>query len=594
MKLGGLLGPTNRPGPQRNLRALAITAVFSVLAVGIVAYANKNCTVLVVWSSQEKFQLLHDIARRYNNAAPAVDRKCVTVTVVQKASGDAELALARDLDGETASRPDVWWPAAITWVLLLREHRTEQNLPDIVPLVTYHLIQSPLVIAMPEQMADVLKRSGEPVGWRSVLNFAQDPQGWARYGKSWGRFRLGKTNPMISTSGLHALIGTYHAAVGTPDPLTAEQIRRPEVQNFVRGVESSVVHYGESVSTFMNNLWDADDSGDALSYVSAVAVEEKQVYEYNRGNPSSLPCDQVCEKLAPKQKLVALYPIEGTLVADHPYVVLSWADAEHQQAALNFWRHLELDAVQSRFLKEGFRDQNGQAGLVLDSQHFDRSQPAKTVRLPDPPVLAAIQASWSDLRKRANVLIAIDVGRSMADVASEQRVTKLELAKRAALDALRRLQDDEEVGLWTFSTTPAGARPYREVMPLTQLSQGRSELARRISGLEPENGPRQLYATVLAGVEHVRSRLAPDRINALVVLSDGIDEGTQLNFFDLLSKLRNQPNDERVRVFTIAYSGDPLSASALRQIAEASPGAAYDAADPAKILKVLSDVISNF
>jgi hypothetical protein len=131
-------------------------------------------------------------------------------------------------------------------------------------------------------------------------------------------------------------------------------------------------------------------------------------------------------------------------------------------------------------------------------------------------------------------------------------------------------------------------------MPLTPLGQGRSELVRLIGGLEPESGARQLFATVLAGVEHVRSHLAKDSVNAVVVLSGGIDEGTEVGFFDLLSKLRNQPNDERVRVFTIAYSGDSRSASTLRQIAEASPGATYDAADPAKILKVLRDVISNF
>jgi Ca-activated chloride channel homolog len=593
VKLGGLLDPTARPSPRRNLSALAVTAVFSVLTVGIVGYANKDCTVLTVWSSQEKSDLLQDIAKKYNDAAPPVDRKCVTVSVVQKASGDAELAL-RDLDDDAASRPDVWWPAASSWVLLLKEHRAVQKRPEIVPAVTPSLIQSPLVIAMPQQMAETLRRSGEGVGWNSVLKFAQDQLGWDRYGKPWGRFRLGKTNPMISTSGLHALIGTYNAAVGTPNPLTADEIRRPEVQRFVRGVEFSVVHYAQSVATFMENLWNADDSGDALGYVSAVAVEEKQVYDYNRGNPSSLSCEPVCPRLAPKEKLVALSPIEGTLVANHPYVVLTWADAEHQQAAVNFERHLESDAVQSRFLREGFRDHNGQPGPVLDAEHFDRLRPTITVQLPERSVLAAIQASWSDLRKRANVLIAIDVGRSMAEVVSDQHVTKFELAKRAALEALKLLQDDEQVGLWTFSTTATVATSHREVMPLTPLGQGRSELVRLIGGLEPESGARQLFATVLAGVEHVRSHLAKDSVNAVVVLSGGIDEGTDVGFFDLLSKLRNQPNDERVRVFTIAYSGDSRSASTLRQIAEASPGATYDAADPAKILKVLRDVISNF
>jgi Ca-activated chloride channel family protein len=591
VKLGGVLGHTDHPGPQRNLRALAITAAFSFVAVSVIGYVNSECISLVVWSSNEKSQLLQDIAEKYNDGNPAVDRRCVRVKVSMVASGDGEQALTRDWPTGNPTRPDVWWPAATTWVLLLKEHRQERRLSDIVPAVSQKLIQSPLVIAMPEQMADTLKRSGEVVGWSSILKFAQDPQGWSRYNKPWGRFRLGKTNPMISTSGLHALIGTYSAAAATTDPLTPSEVRRSDVRAFVHGVESSVVHYGESVATFLDNFWNADDLGDALGYVSAVAVEEKHVFDYNRGNPRSLLCDPVCPKLAPREKLVALYPSEGTLIADHPYVILNWVDSVHRQAALDFQRHLETDAIQGRFQKEGFRDQNLSAGTVLQAPYFDRLQPRTRLLPPSPSLLAEIQASWSDLRKRAHVLIAIDVGRSMTTLAPDQQVTKLELAKRAASDAVSLLEPDDEVGLWVFSTN--GDRPYREIVPMSPLGTGKSELARRIETLESEAGMRQLFATVLAGVDYVRSRLVPDRINALVVLGDGIDEGTRVNFFDLQGSLRRQPNDERVRVFTISYS--TAASGQLRQLAEASPGAFYDASDPAKtITKLMRDVISNF
>ena len=590
MTLARLLGPTDRPGPRTNRRALAITAAFAFVAVSLIGYGNSGCVSLVVWSSNEKSQLLQDIAEKYNDTGPTVDRRCVRVQVSTVASGDGEAALTRDWSPGDATRPDVWWPAATTWVLLLKEHRAERRLSDIIPAVYQKLIQSPLVIAMPEHMADAVKSSGEVVGWTWLLKFAQDPQGWSRYEKPWGHFRLGKTNPMISTSGLHALIGTYNAAAGTTGQLTPEDVRRDDVRAFVRGVERSVVHYGESVARFLDNLWNADDSGDALGYVSAVAVEEKHVFDYNRGNPESLLCDPLCPQVAPQEKLVAFYPSEGTLIADHPYVILNWVDSVHRQAAADFQRHLESDAIQ-RFQEEGFRDQNLSAGPGLSTKYFDRQPPRTRLLLPDPPLLAEIQASWSSLRKRAHVLIAIDVGRSMTTLAQEQSVTKLELAKRAASDAVGRLEPDDEVGLWTFSTN--GDKPYREVLPIGPLGTGKSELARRIETLEAEDGTRQLFATVLAGFDHVRSRLAPDRINAVVVLGNGVDEGTQVNFYDLQSTLRRQPNDQRVRVFTLSYSA--ASSSQLRQLSEASPGAFYNAADPTKtIAKLMRDVISNF
>src|SRR5207249_873356 len=308
---------------------------FSFVAVSLIGYVNSGCVSLVVWSSNEKADLLVEIADNYNAGGPMVDRRCVRVEVVKKASGDAELALTRP-ENEIPQRPDVWWPAAKTWVLLLQHHRAK--LPSIVPAVYASLIQSPLVIAMPQQAAQALKDKGEVAGWGSILKLAQDPEGWARYDKQWGRFRLGKTNPAISTSGLHALIGTYNAAAATTEPLTANDIRRNDVRAFVRGVELSVVHYGESVATYLENLWNADSLGDALGYVSAVAVEEKHVFDYNRGNPKSLLCDPVCPRLAPNEKLVALYPSEGSLIADHPYVVLNWVEPSHREAALDFQR----------------------------------------------------------------------------------------------------------------------------------------------------------------------------------------------------------------------------------------------------------------
>ena len=562
------------------------------MAVSLIGYVNSGCVSLVVWSSNEKADLLVEIADEYNAGGPMVDRRCVRVEVVKKASGDAELALTRP-ENEIPQRPDVWWPAAKTWVLLLQHHRAK--LPSIVPAVYASLIQSPLVIAMPQQAAQALKDKGEVAGWGSILKLAQDPEGWARYGKPWGRFRLGKTNPTISTSGLHALIGTYNAATHKTDPLTVEDIRRNDAQSFVKGVESSVVHYGHTVETFLTNLWNADDAGDALSYVSAVAVEEKQAFDYNRGNPASDLCpSSQCPRLAPKEKLVALYPAEGTLMADHPYVVLDWShtDAEHRQAALDFRGHLETRAVQDGFLLEGFRGPDGQPGVgVLPESNF-RRQLGLILPPPDPAVLAEIQGSWSALRKRANLLIAIDVGQSMRDIVPDQNLSKLELAKHAAKEALTLLEDDDEVGLWTFSTRAEGDRAYREILPIARLGADRRLLELRIDALETETGKRQLFSAVLSGVEYVRSRLEPDRINAMVVLSNGLDEGSQVDFYDLVSRLRKQPNDARVRVFTIAYSA---FSGALRQIAEASPGAFYDAYPEAStIKKVLRDVISNF
>ena len=94
----------------------------------------------------------------------------------------------------------------------------------------------PLVIAMPRPMAEAMGWPAKQIGWRDLFELAQDPDGWARYGHpEWGAFKLGKTNPNFSTSGLNALIGEYYAATGTSSDLTVDAIHDPRVVRFVQG-----------------------------------------------------------------------------------------------------------------------------------------------------------------------------------------------------------------------------------------------------------------------------------------------------------------------------------------------------------------------
>src|SRR5207302_1426664 len=107
---------------------------------------------------------------------------------------------------------------------------------------------------------------------------------------------------------------------------------------------------GPTYSNFLIHLQAADDEGRALSYVSAVAMEEKQIWDYNQGNPRGDPKD-LGKHPPPTVPLVAIYPREGTLAADHPYAVLNapWVTAAKRQAAEAFLQFLERPEIQARF-----------------------------------------------------------------------------------------------------------------------------------------------------------------------------------------------------------------------------------------------------
>src|SRR5947207_1845373 len=80
-----------------------------------------------------------------------------------------------------------------------------------------------------------------------------------------------------------ALIATYYAGGGKADGSAPET----RTLALMRAVENSVVHYGDTVATYLKDLLACDDRGQAEQCVSAIAIEEKQVWDYNHGNPTS-------------------------------------------------------------------------------------------------------------------------------------------------------------------------------------------------------------------------------------------------------------------------------------------------------------------
>ena len=565
-----------------------------------------NGITLTMAASPEKAALVKQIAADYQRQKPQVDGRCVQVRLTTKSSGAAMAALAKGWnEAADGPRPDVWSPASSGWVTLLQQRGTGADKPSLVPPDVPRIAASPLVIAMPRPMAEALGWPKRKLGWREMLDLAKNPAGWASKGHpEWGRFRLGKTNPNFSTSGLNATIGAYFAATGLSSDLQDKDVTSKRAHDFVAGVERSVVHYGDTTLTFLANLQRADDAGAGLSYISAVTVEEKSVWDYNQGNPSGDPAT-LGRHPKPKVPLVAIYPKEGTLLSDHPYVVLkaAWVDDAKRKAAAGFVTYLQGREAQRRFLDAAFRDyKNTPGSLATEANGLLPREPATLLQPPSPPVLDKVLTSWADVRKRANVLLVMDTSGSMGEQVPGTGDSKLDLAKRAAVNALGQFADDDQVGLWMFSTELEGSVDHRELVPVgpmkeklaTDAGQSRREVLRsRIEGLPPEGGT-GLYDTSLGAYEAISDQVEPDAINAVVLLTDGRNEDNNgISLENLLPRLHTEQGDRSVRLFTIAYGAD-ADLEVLRKIAQETNGASYDSSNPGSIDAVFTAVVSNF
>jgi Ca-activated chloride channel homolog len=564
-----------------------------------------DCITVDMAVSSEKIDLLSDLAAEFNRSDEAeVEGRCIFVRPATKASGGAMTLLSEgwpdpEVEGE---RPVIWSPAASSWGAILNQLLADRGEPPMAPADSRPFMLTPLVIAMPKPMAEALGHPDEPIGWADILELSRDPEGWGAYGHpEWGRFRLGKTNPNFSTSGLSALIAQYYAATGKVRGLSNEDLARAEVQEFARGVESAVVHYGDTTLTFLNNMARNDARGTALTYASAIAIEEVSLINYNRGNPDGVlePGETLVE---PRIPLVGIYPEEGTLFSDNPFIILDaeWVSEEQKAAARVFEEFVQRPENQELVLEFGFRPGNPEVPLgppLVADLGVDVSQPQTTLETPSPPVLVQILQRWEEQRKAARVQLVVDVSGSMAELAGDERETKLDLAVQAAITALEQFRDDDEVGLRIFSTGlgPDGQADYLDLVPVAPIGDNRDELVRRLEGLFPVGGT-PLYTVTQDSFDEMREAADPEKINAVVLLTDGRNEDPRNSDLEgLLNGLTEglEGQQSPVRIFPIAYGRD-ADPAVLRRIAEATDAAAYDSSDPRSIDRVFTAVISNF
>jgi Ca-activated chloride channel homolog len=569
-----------------------------------------DCIAVDVAVSSEKIDLISDLARSFNDAdEAAVDGRCIVVRPYSKASGAAMTLLSEGWPDEEREgpRPVVWSPASRAWAAILNQLRADAGEPPMAPEAQPFML-TPLVLAMPRPMAEALGWPDAPIGYADILELTLNEQGWGSLDHpEWGPFRLGKTNPNYSTSGLSALIAQYYAATGKVRDLTIEDLARPDVIAFSSGVESAVVHYGDTTLTFLNNMARNDARGTVLTYASAVAVEEVSLINYNRGNPDGVlePGEELIE---PRIPLVAVYPKEGTLFSDNPFIVLDaeWVSDEQRAAARLFEEHVMRPENQERVLEFGFRPGNPTVALgepLTPALGVDPAQPQTTLAVPAPPVMVEILKRWEEQRKDARVLLLVDVSGSMGDAAGTtldgRPATKLDLAVQAAVQSLDQFKDTDEVGLRIFSSRlgPEQLDDYLDLVEIGPIARQRDELIRRLEGLTPTGGT-PLYTATLASYKDLADDYDPAKINAVVILSDGRDDNhrsaealeTLLEELQAgLEGVQSQP----VRVFPIAYGAD-ADLAVLRRIADATDGAAYDSSDPTAINRVFDAVVSNF
>ncbi len=545
-------------------RGQILLALVAALAVGAVAWlagggggkdqpggkadsgapAPKNAIQVSFAYSPEKEKLLLPLIESFNRERREAGGRTVVVKGINAASGDAENRIAKG-----SFKPVAWSPASSLWGRLLNFEADQPYTADEAPSI----VRTPLVIAMWEPMARALGYPRKKLGFVDVLRLSTSGKGWAAFGRpEFGAFKLVHTSPDFSTSGLSFVVAEYYAATGKKEGLTEKDIAAAQARKRVRDIERSIVHYGDT-TLFIEDQLKKEGPG----YASAVAMEETTLLDFNRTRGD-------------RDKLVAIYPEEGTFDSDSPFFALKapWVTPAQAAGTKAFQQYLAKEITPQVAARSGFRPSNRATAPVAPisaANGADPKQPDRVLVPPEPRVLAAIKTAWRRDRKPANILLVLDTSGSMA---TEDRLKR---AKAGLEVFFRGVEPQDSVGLTIFSD---------KIQPLiapAPLSKNREELRARVRSLIADGGTAFYDATVSA-FDAVRAQRATDRINAVVLLTDGEDTDSQVGVDEVVAHIKGQGDSaNRVRVFTIAYSsGASGSRANLKQIAAASGGLDYE------------------
>lgn len=567
-------------------------------------FEDDGCLHITIATSSEKVNLMEALGEKFKDSPEASKlSQCVSVKPINVTSGDGTKILSTNPSewplADSEFWPTLWSPASTIWTNRVAAAGNEGLVADAKSFT-----HTPVVLAMPESMTKALGYPGKPISLEDIKNLIVSPDGWGSVGKPlWGSFKIAKTNPNTSTTGLSVILMQSYAASGKTADLTVADVDASA--DFSRAFESGAIHYGDTTGKVLTTLYNETQNGSQNSgYVSAIAVEETSLINYNLGNPDSHTVQPGETLTPPKEKLVAVYPSGGSVWSDNPVAVLNspWVDADKKAAGEAFAEFLQTKPAQEVLPQYGFRplDTSVPLGdLFTPANGIEPTQPAVTLPQPDASVVSAAIDQWEQIRKPSAVLELVDISGSMDDGIGDGR-TKLDGAIQGVQSTVGHFRNTDEIGVWAF-TTGVSSQYGDVVVPVREFGElggGEEALQGSVEDLRNANrGGTPLYDAISDAYTYMQDHAEPGRINAIVVLTDGDDTDSNTSLESLLIQLNSSNkeggNDAQVRIFPIAY-GAEANKDVLSQIAKASGGQMFDATDPTKIDTVFASVINNF
>ncbi|WP_405623645.1 substrate-binding and VWA domain-containing protein [Streptomyces sp. NBC_01396] len=562
------------PRPRARRRTVAIATVLVLTVAGGTAGAVRGGLLSFGSSCQDDPVRLDlaaapDIAPALTAAAKRAqddnitsDGHCVALTVTARAAYKVAdtLAAGRKTDAQ------LWVPDSDMWI----DRITAGNSAvEVTP--AGDIASTPIGVAM-------VPTAAKSLGW------PQKTYSWIELAGATLRddaLKLGAADPARSATGLLALTKLSAAAAGLKGGGTQAVAMMKTLSQRISDSDSQVV-----------DTLPRDSSGTELGNPKrnqALVLSEQAAYTYNSSADSGGSVDM-------------FYPKDGSPELDYPYALVGRLTTDQSRAALRFMNYLGQPEQARLLQKYGFRtsDEGAPAAVVAKAGGAGPQPYAEPALQPAPD--AAVQetlGTWTITVQSARLTTVVDASSSMSQEVPGTGQSRMDVTKGSLLRALATFTPEDEIGLWEFSTKLDGDKDYRVLVPTERLGDRkgsgtqRDRLSAAFSALKPvPDGATGLYDSTLAAYRAATSSYAEGKFNALVVLTDGVNQDPgSISRDRLVAELQKLTDPERPVPLIMIAVGPDADRDEAEELARATGGSGQSVSDPSQIQSVILKAI---
>ena len=567
---------TADPRPRARRRNVAVATVLVLVVAGGTAAAVRGGLFSFGSSCQDDavrvrvaaspdmapaLRATAEYARAHNITS---DGRCLDIGITARTSYQVADALA------SGGKSDVqaWVPDSDLW---LQRVAADSKSTQVTPAGS--VASSPVGIAMVPSAAKSLGWPEKTYSWTELAGAAMKDD----------ELRLGTADPSRSSTGLLALTQLSTAAAGTKGGDTKAAALAKTLSQ----------RTSDSDSQLLDTL-PRDSSGTEQGNPrrnQALVLSEQAAFAHNAAADGDSGLD-------------LFYPKDGSPRLDYPFALVDEPEltTDESRAALRFMTLLGEPSGRRILEKYGFRTDDETVTDALVTQAGGRAPQPYDEIAPEPAPTKAVQEAlgmWTITVQSARITTVVDASSSMAEPVPGTGRTRMDVTRASLLQALATFTPEDEIGLWNFSTRLDGDRDYRVLVPTERLGDRkgkgtqRDKLSAAFSSLAPvPNGATGLYDTTLAAYKAAVSSYAKGKFNALVVLTDGVNQDPgSISRSNLVAELQKLTDPQRPVLLIAIAVGPDADRDEVEQIAKATGGSGQQVNDPAQIHSVILKAI---